>query len=142
MRFIRVILDTNVLISLSLGGGPTIKRIGAAWLSGELTLLLSEELLDEFVEVAHRHHLITRFESSEAIRAFADDLRAAGELVSISEPYPKAPDEADRFLLALARAGGAEVLVTGDKALLALGRFEDTLILSPRAFLERLSAGL
>jgi putative PIN family toxin of toxin-antitoxin system len=138
----RVILDTNVLISLSLGGGPTIKRIGAAWLSGELTLLLAEDLLEELIRVAHRPHLIGRFESPEAIRAFADDLRAAGEFVAIQEPYPEAPDEADRFLLALAHAGGAEALVTGDKALLELGRFEDTIILSPRAFSERLDTEL
>jgi putative PIN family toxin of toxin-antitoxin system len=136
----RVILDTNVLISLSLGGGPTIKRIGAAWLSGELTLLLSKELLEEFARVAHRPHLVGRFESPDAIQEFVDDLRAAGELVAITESYPEAPDEADRFLLALARASAAEALVTGDKALLALGRFEDTLIISPRVFSERLGA--
>ena len=137
----RVIFDTNVLISLSLGGGPTMERLGRAWRSGEVELLVAEALLDEFVEVAARPHLVTRYRTPEVVGEFVQDLRSGGEWVAIAEPYPGAPDEGDRFLFALAREGRADVLVTGDRALLELGRFEDTLILSPRAFAERLEAG-
>ena len=137
----RVIFDTNVLISLSLGGGPTIKYLGEAWRSGELELLVTDVLLDEFAEVAARPHLVTRYGTPEAVSEFVRDLRSGGEWVAIAEPYPDAPDEGDRFLFALAREGHADALVTGDRALLELGRFEDTLILSPRAFAERLEAG-
>jgi len=45
---VKVVLDTNVLISLSLGGGPTTERIRVAWLAGELSLLVCEALLTEF----------------------------------------------------------------------------------------------
>lgn len=137
----KVIFDTNVLISLSLGGGPTIQRIGVAWLTGELSLLVCEELLTEFEEVTNRPHLARRYKSADAVKGFIQDLREAGETVAVAEPYPDAPDEDDRFLFALARAGRADVLVTGDKVLLELGRFEDTLILSPRAFVDQLEAG-
>ena len=41
------------------------------------------------------------------------------------------------FLFALALAGGAEVLVIGDKGLLELGQFEETVILSAREFAGR-----
>lgn len=134
----KIILDTNVLISLSLGGGPTLQRIGAAWLAGEVQVIISEELLDEYAGVANRPHLLARFETADRVQEFVRDLRVAGELVSIHEPYPDAPDENDRFLFALARAGSAEVLVTGDRALLELRQFEETAILSPRDFIEKL----
>ena len=137
----RVIFDTNVLVSLSLGGGPTMERLGEAWRSGEVDLLVTEALLDEFAEVVARPHLITRYRTPELVGEFTRDLRTGGEWVAIAEPYPDAPDEGDRFLFALAREGRAEVLVTGDRALVELGQFEDTLILSPRAFAERLEAG-
>lgn len=134
--------DTNVLISLSPGGGPTIGRLGEAWRSGEVDLLVTEVLLNEFAEVAARPHLVTRYRTPGAVGEFVRDLRSGGEWVAIAEPYPDAPDEGDRFLNALTREGRAEVLVTGDRALLELGRFEDTLILSPRALAERLERGL
>ena len=51
-----------------------------------------------------------------------------------------AENEEDDLVLTTAIAGNADVLVTGDRALLALDPFEDVSIKSPRAFLTQLDA--
>jgi uncharacterized protein len=48
-------------------------------------------------------------------------------------------DEEDDLVLATAIAGDASFLVTGDRHLQRLGRYQDLVILSPRQFLEGLS---
>ena len=51
-----------------------------------------------------------------------------------------APDPKDSYLLALAEAGRAEFLVTGDKKLLALKHHQSTRIIAPAAMMEALKA--
>lgn len=55
---------------------------------------------------------------------------------ALDKPVCRDPD--DDWVLATAIAGGAELIVTGDEDLLALGAYRDVAILTPRQFLERL----
>lgn len=133
----RIVCDTNVLVSIALGKSETIKAIRTGWRIGAFQLFVSNELLAEFESVAHRPKLQRRFQEGEVETQIAEFLTFS-EHVVLQIPYPEAPDPKDAFLLALARDGKADVLVTGDKALLALETFAGTAILSPRAFVERL----
>lgn len=134
----KVVLDTNVLIALAFGGGETMQRLAQAWQAGRFTILTCEELVEEFAAVLERPHLKGRFKGET--RALVEDLLKAGEFVVLKEPYPNAPDERDRFLLALLRDGGGEALVTGDRVMLELEGFEDVPIMTARAFCDRLEA--
>jgi predicted nucleic acid-binding protein len=62
------------------------------------------------------------------------------EHISPRARLPVLGDEADNRVLECASAGGAQLIVTGDKAMLRLGRFEQIEILSLRAFLTRLES--
>jgi len=67
----------------------------------------------------------------------------AGELELIEPtalPQPVCRDKDDDWVLATALAGGAEILVSGDKDLLVLKEFQGVKILSPRQFVERMDA--
>ncbi|SHL51303.1 hypothetical protein SAMN05518668_101357 [Sphingobium sp. YR657] len=134
----RVILDTNILLSglISPRGVPAL--LIEAWLERRFTLVSHALQLEEIRDVSRR----------EKIRAFIRPAEA-GRLVNqialiadIPENLPhvrRSPDPRDDFLLALCEAGGVDWLVTGDKAdLLALGRHGPAGIVTASALAEQL----
>jgi hypothetical protein len=131
----RVILDTNVLLSglLVAEGGPA--RLIDAWEQKQFTLVASAELIAEFREVAGRPFFKARLRASDAellaagvrdFSLFCQDLRS-GTI---------APDPKDSFLLALSEASAADFLVTGDKKLQSLKRHKSTRIVSPAVMMN------
>jgi len=131
----RIVLDTNVLLSgLLIAQGAPAKLLDA-WERKRFTLVASEELIDEFREVAGRPFFKAR------IRASATELLAAGlrDFSLFCSDLPSgaiAPDPKDSFLLALAEAGAADFLVTGDKELQSLKRHKGTRIVSPATMIN------
>lgn len=130
----RVVLDTNVLLAAMMGSGFCHELLHFLLESESVTVVLSEHILDEFRRHASRFRAPAS-DVDEAVRL----LRRAAEIV---EPAAvEAPDLKDRDdvpVLGTAAAAKADALVTGDKELLALGRFHDVPILSPRDLYERL----
>ncbi len=116
----RVVLDTNVLLSGLAYPGSVPGRIVAAWRNGSLEVVLSHFILDELRRVLPR--LRQRHGLNEAeIADLVDCLSFEAELV---EPEPSAEpdltDPQDQLVLGTLRSAKADYLVTGDKALLAL----------------------
>lgn len=124
MPALRVVLDTNVLLSGIAYPASVPGKLVAAWRHGELDLVLSDYILDELRRVlpklAHRHGL-----GATEIDDLVDALAIQAELVepeAIDEP--ELADANDQpvlgTLIAALHGGQAQALVTGDKALLAL----------------------
>ncbi len=134
----RAILDTNVLCSALLTpGGPT-DRLYGAWREGRFQLLTSEEQLEEFRRVTRYPHLRPFIEPAAA-GAMYNELRRLAIPLGTLPVIDASKDPGDNFLLAMAQAGEADVLVTGDKHdLLALKVFQRTRILTARQFLTQL----
>jgi putative PIN family toxin of toxin-antitoxin system len=132
----RVVLDTNVLISLAIGS-RALKPIEDAWRAGRFTLLTSSYLLFEVKAVLARPKFTHYLTADQAAR-FVSRLETLSEAISIKQPFPEFSDAKDRFLLAMVRHQ-ADILVTGDGALLALEHFETAVIISPRAFIDLLA---
>ena len=136
MATLRVVLDTNVLLSGIAYPASVPGKIMAAWRHGSVEVLLSAYILDELRRVlprlAHRHGL-----TAAEIDDLVDILSIQAEVI---EPLPGAdPDLRDAddqpvlgTLLAALKASGADYLVTGDKDLLALA--ERYPIVSPGGF--------
>jgi uncharacterized protein len=109
------------------------------WLAGEFELIASPELLDELERVLLRSKFRSSATEDEA-RRFVATIR---ELASVAPDPPAQPgltaDPHDDYLVALARATRAGVLISGDRHLLDLvARLPP--VLSPRAFVARLNA--
>ena len=134
----RAILDTNVLCSALLTpGGPT-DRLYRAWREGRFQLLTSEEQLEEFRRVTRYPHLRPFIEPAAA-GAMYNELRRLAILLGTLPVIDASKDPEDNFLLAMAQAGEADVLVTGDKHdLLSLKAFQRTRIFTARQFLTQL----
>jgi uncharacterized protein len=129
---VRVLLDTNVVVSAILFGGVP-RQLFEGVLTGDLDLVTSPPLLAELEAVFTRKF---GFPST-----MAASIRAELESLSdVVEPTPLKKvlrDAADDVVLATAVVGAAAVIVTGDKELLALESYEDVSIESPRAFIDR-----
>ena len=136
MATLRVVLDTNVLLSGIAYPASIPGKILAAWRHGSVDVLLSVHILEELRRVlprlAHRHGL-----TSAEIDDLVDVLSIQAEVV---EPLPEAePDLRDAqdlpvlgTLLAAQKTSGADYLITGDKDLLALA--ERYSIVDPATF--------
>ncbi len=134
----RVVIDAKVLVSWIITGSGVMQIQQDAWKAGRFTLLVSAELLTELGAVLSRPHLERYYLTPDAPRRFLEELQAQSVQVSLSLPYPSFSDPKDEYLLALLRDGKADVLITGDKALVSLEQFENAKILTSRAFVEYL----
>jgi putative PIN family toxin of toxin-antitoxin system len=134
MAGVRVVLDTNVLVSGLAYPGSLPGRIVNAWRQGGLDVVLSHYILDEMVRVLPRlpRILLTPAE----IRDLADSFLFLAEIVEPNKEWDEAlRDQNDQLVLGTLRAAEADYLITGDKDLLALG--ERYPIVTPAVFWER-----
>lgn len=131
----RLIFDTNVLLSALLSPlGPPAKLLDA-WERKKFTLVACDALIAEVGDVAGRAFFKTRLRSSVA-ELLAAGLRDFTFFCHDLPAVPAAPDLKDSYLLALAEASQATFLVTGDKALLTLKRHRATRIVTPAPMID------
>jgi len=132
----RVVLDTNVLLSGLMLPASVPGQIIQHWLANDFKLVLSAAMLDEFAVALHYPKVRSRIHRSEAeLNAFLTMLRLLAEEVEITGIQANVPADAnDTIVLATLIAAQADWLVTGDKGLLALR--EDYPILTPAEFLN------
>ncbi len=133
----RLILDTNILLSAFLSPLGAPAKLLDAWERKTFTLVACDALIAELSDVAGRPFFRAR------LRAIAAELLAAGlrDFSFFCQNLPSgpiAPDPKDSYLLALAEASQAEFLVTGDKQLLSLKQHQSTRIITPAAMVELL----
>ena len=129
----RVVVDTNVFISILIRPGNTFLPL-VDYIDLHATILYSTETMTELVDVLRRQKF-AKYTTAEDVAAFVTWVADAGEFVTVEEPVIGSRDPKDNKFLALAVAGKADYLVSGDKDLLVLGHIGATPILSPTDFL-------
>jgi putative PIN family toxin of toxin-antitoxin system len=135
----RLILDTNILLSALLSPLGAPARLLDAWERKRFTLVACDELVTELREVAGRPFFRSRLRASDA-ELLAAGLRDFSLFCRDLPSVPAAPDPKDSYLIALAEAGQADFLVTGDKQLLSIGHHKSTQIITPAAMIAALKA--
>jgi putative PIN family toxin of toxin-antitoxin system len=128
----RIVLDTNVFISSFFGGNP--RSIIDLWKDGRLTLCLSQDVIDESIEVLGRLGLNNRPELEELLKLFATGFRIVFTTRTPEIHVVTDPDD-DKFI-ACALALKAGYIVSGDKALVDVRQYQGIKIVTPRTFLE------
>lgn len=130
----RVILDTNILVSGLAYPASIPGQILGVWRQGGLDVILSRYILDEMVRVLPRLPRISL--SSAEIRDLAESFMFLADIVEPAAVSDKTlRDRADWPILGTLVAAHADYLITGDKDLLALAeRFP---IVTPAVFWER-----
>lgn len=132
----RLVIDTNILVSALLAAGSLPAHLLVHWRQGRFELLTSVEQVDELRRVTRYPKIRARLAPAQAGR-LVNELHGLAITVTNLPVVTASPDPNDNHLLALAEAGAADILVTGDKRdLLALQRHAGTRILGVRAFLS------
>lgn len=138
MKSKKVILDTNLWISFLIT--RRYSPLDDLLLTGNIKLIFSKELIEEFLTVAKRpkfekyftdndiHHLIQLFDSF-------------GALIDVSSEITECRDSKDNFLLNLAIDSKADFLITGDDDLLSIKKIKKTRILNWADFLKEIKQG-
>lgn len=130
----RVVLDTNILISALMVQAGKSAAIYRAWQEGRFTLLTCAEHLEEVRATLRKPAIADRIKPYSA-GGLVNQLKELAETIGQLPRVRRSYDPTDDFLLALAEAGKANYLVTGDKAgLLALGRHKITRIVAASEF--------
>ncbi len=133
----RVILDTNVLLGALISPHGPPDAIYRAWRAARFELVTSTAQLDELRRVS-RYPKLKTILPAHRIGTMVNNMQRAIVLNTLP-PLPEgvdANDPNDAFLLAMAMAGEADYLVTGDRraGLLQRGGIGRTRIVTPATF--------
>lgn len=130
----RVVLDTNVLLSALISPHGAPDTIYRAWRAGRFEIVTSNAQLDE-IRRASRYPKFQAVLQPFRVGAMVNNLQRAIVLEQLPNGI-EADDPNDAFLLAMALASNADYLVTGDRraGLLQKGNIDRTRIVTPAAF--------
>jgi len=135
---IRAVLDTNVLVSgLVAEHGPP-RRVLDAWLEGRYNLVTSLYLVEELIHVLSYPRIARRLCLDE--EELAAILAALLSKAEVTPGYLCLPgvtrDPKDDAVVACAKEGDADYIVSGDQDLLVLGEYEGIRVVTPHRFVE------
>ena len=129
---LRLVVDVNVLVSALINRDAELVK--SVFNKQRFTVLASPELIAEFADVVLRARMRKYFTAQEAERAIARVI-GLSKMFELDPPVkPICRDPKDDYLLALALAGDAHLLITGDADLLVLKKYGKTRILKPATF--------
>lgn len=128
----RILLDTNVIISaLFFGGKP--RAILESIIKKEHIGVTSPVLLSELADVLRKKFGYAK----DAVSAVDERLRRQYEVVLPSSSVDILADSPDNRVLEAAAEGACDVIITGDRALLALKKYRKIEIVTPEQFLRK-----
>jgi hypothetical protein len=131
---VRLVIDSNLWISFIIS--KKLNHLEPLLLSNEVRLLFSIELIEELNTTVKKPKL-KKFFSENAIDEMLEVFEPFIDLIKIKSKVKICRDANDDFLLALAKDGKADYLLTGDNDLLEIGKFDRTLILKYKDFINK-----
>ena len=135
----RGVLDANVLVSAAISEGPS-HRIVKGWLREQtFELVICDRLLGEVRSVLTERPRLRKWITIEAAGLYVDTLATIADVRPDPAPGPALTrDPDDDYVIHLARAHHAEVIVSGDADLLDWDE-QDPPVIPPAEFETRLS---
>jgi putative PIN family toxin of toxin-antitoxin system len=132
---LKAVFDTNIFVSaLAIPGGQAERAINLV-IDARVNLIVSKDIIHEVLGV-----LAQKFsKGAEELSRTAVFLSELGEVVTPREKIAVLVDEPDNRILECAVAGRADIIVTGDRAMLNLKKYTGIRILALRQFLDETS---
>ena len=129
---IRVVLDTNVVVSSALTDEGLPSAIFDLAMNNKILMVVSAEILAEYEKVLNYPRL--KLDSSR-ISGFLSDIRTTSELVTPRLTLTISRDESDNRFYECAEAGNADFLITGNTRHFPM-HHKTTKIVTPREFIQ------
>ena len=133
IKKLKVVVDTNLWISFLIS--RKFETIDSLFELNNITLVFSEELLEEFIEVAKRPKFEKYFSLTDLINLL-NQIYYVAEFIEVKSEINICRDQKDNFLLSLSKDSRSNFLITGDKDLLELQKIEKTRIITMSEFLS------
>jgi putative PIN family toxin of toxin-antitoxin system len=132
---LKAVFDTNIFVSaLAIPGGQAERAIDLV-IDTRVNLCISKQIIHEVLGV-----LAQKFSKGpEELSRTAVFLSELGALIVPGEKLTVLDDEPDNRILECAVTGHADVIVTGDRAMLTLKKYQEIRIISLRQFLDEIS---
>ena len=128
---IRIVLDSNLLISSYVFGGKP-KSVLQLIITDKVQGVTSQSLISEFLDVLRKKFKV----SNTDIQRVQNEIQELFEIVYPKETLHVVRDEDDNRVLEAAIEGNCDCIITGDKDLLDLGKFKNIKILTADQFLS------
>lgn len=136
----RVVLDTNVLVSAALIAGGQEARILRAWRAGTFELVVSPAILEEIGRVLTEARIRRRrWMTDDEVAMLLECLAQESVVVPGGARIQVSRDPTDDKFLAAAIEGRADYVVTGDRDLLDLGLYRGVRTIRPAPFAQLLA---
>ena len=132
----RVVLDTNIFVSMALGGH--VGKINDEWRAGKFILVVSEDIVSEYLEVLQRPKLRLK---SRTIATIVNRVYRKAEFVTPEEKiFVVLVDKSDNKFIETAIKGKTDYIVSGDKHLLDLKEYRSIPIITAREYIDILES--
>ncbi len=122
----RAVIDTNIFISYLIG--KKLKALDVVLKEKKAVLIMSRLQLEELENVVKREKFKKVFSTSK-VRELLANIDSIAEIVEVTSHVTICRDAKDNYLLAMAKDGEANYMVSGDDDLLALKIFGETKII-------------
>ena len=135
----RVILDANIYVSALLKPSGRQAKIVQKGFDGVFQIVLSENIFLEIGRVLNYRKIVDRLPfTQDQVKQFLEHLVEMASWTNDEVKVTGCRDPRDDIYLSCAKESQAKFLVSGDQDLLQLKRFEETIILNSKEFMEHL----
>ena len=128
----KVVIDTNVFVSASFGGIP--KEVIGYIDRAECKLCISQPIVEEYLNVLNRNGSSRLLLEKVIFYCTEADTVTDANLLPTLHVVEK--DPSDNKFIECAVALQADFIITGDRALLEIGEYDNIQIVTPREFIE------
>ena len=137
--YVRVVLDTNILINTLITKGTPPDNLYQAWLNGEIEVVMTAAQIAEIRDVLVRPRLKRFIHTDEAV-AIVENIDAYALVLTDAPVVDISPDPNDNPILAAVFAGKVDLIISGDKKhMLALREVQGVPVVTAREAAERIS---
>jgi uncharacterized protein len=130
---IKIVLDTNVLMSGIFWSGPP-SQILLAWQKDLIEIITSRDIIDEYSRVSE---ILSRKYKGLDVGSFINLMTINSTVVSpVNLPEPISSDPDDDKFIACALSADCKLIISGDKHLLDISGYAGIQVLKPAAFVS------
>ncbi|MCH2192063.1 MAG: putative toxin-antitoxin system toxin component, PIN family [Gammaproteobacteria bacterium] len=126
----KIVLDTNILVSALITKGTPPDLLYQAWSVGDFGLVPSDRQFDELTRVL-AYEKLQRYIKPQAASVLLANMQEMAEMVTGLRKVDYSPDPDDNWIIATALQGGADYIVSGDKRdMISITSVEDIKIMT------------